>query len=234
MDLIVEEKKKVRLDFAKAHITYKDSMEQKVPGVTTVLNAVLAKPALIPWAYKRGKEGLELYGSRDKAADIGTIVHARIMAYFLGYEIDNFNISLETWELSDNSLVSFYEWARPRKVRPILVEIPQVSEKHGYGGTPDVYGEMDNELTLLDFKTGGGIYPDFFYQIAPYSKSLIENGYPHKKIIILNLPKSEGDTFQVQQVSSDNLELEFKIFLNCLSIFNLQNEIKNKKKGGVI
>jgi hypothetical protein len=73
-----------------------------------------------------------------------------------------------------------------------------------------------------------------FYQIAPYSKSLIENGYPHKKIIILNLPKSEGDTFQVQQVSSDNLELEFEIFLNCLSIFNLQKEIKNKKKGGVI
>jgi hypothetical protein len=235
-ETILEEKKeikKVRLDFNKAHITYKDSNEQKVVGVTTALG-VLAKPALIPWAYKRGKDGLELYESRDKSADIGTIIHARIMAYFLGYEIDNFNISPEAWKLSDNSMESFYEWARPRNVKPILVETPLTSEKYRYGGTPDVYGEMDNELTLLDFKTGAGIYPDFFLQLAAYSNLLTENGYPHKKIIILNIPKSEGDMFQVQQVSAINLDLEFQLFLNAVGIYYLQAEIKNKKKGGVI
>lgn len=228
----MEEKKKVRLDFNKAHITYKDSMEQKVVGVTTALN-LLAKPALIPWAYKRGQDGLELYGSRDKSADIGTIVHARIMAYYLDYEIDDFNISSEMWELSNNSLKSFYEWARPREVKPILVEVPLVSEKHKYGGTPDVYGEMDGELTLLDFKTGAAIYPEFFLQVAAYSQLLIENGYPHQKIIILNLPKSEGDSFQVQQVSADSLELQFKKFMHCVEIWELDREMKIKKTGGV-
>lgn len=232
METIIEEKKKVRLDFSQAHITYKDSMEQKVVGVTTAMG-ILAKPALIPWAYKRGKDGLELYESRDKSADIGTITHERIKAYFSGYEIDNFNISPEAWELANNSLVSFYEWARPRKIKPILIETPLVSEKYRYGGTPDVYGEMDDRLTLLDFKTGAGIYPDFFVQLAAYSKLLIENGYPHEKIIILNIPKSEGDSFQVQQVSIESLELQFKKFMHCVEIYYLDKEIKIKKTGGV-
>jgi len=224
--------KKVKINFNEPHITYKNSKEQKIVGVTTALG-LLAKPALIPWAYNRGKAGLELYESRDKAANIGTIVHARIMAYFLGYEIDDCNISKEVWEISDNSLKSFYEWARPRKVEPILVETPLVSEKYQYGGTPDVYGEMDGELTLLDFKTGAGIYPEHFIQVSAYSQLLKENGQEHKKIIILNIPKSEGDSFQVQQVSTNNLELEFKKFIHCVEIYYIDKEIKNKKAGGI-
>jgi hypothetical protein len=235
MDLIVEEKeiKKVRLDFAKAHQTYYNSMGQKVVGVTTALN-LKAKQALIGWAYKRGKDGLELYSSRDKAADIGTIVHARIMGYFLGYEIDDYNISREAWDLADQSMQSFYEWARPRKVKPILVETQLVSEKYQFGGTPDVYGEMDDRLTLLDFKTGSGIYDDQFLQVAAYSQLLTENKYPHTKIILLNIPKSKGDRFRVEDASAEELALEFEEFLCFAKAWDLERQIKTKKKGGVI
>ena len=224
--------KKVKINFNEPHITYKNSKEKKVVGTTTALN-ILAKPPLIPWAYNRGRAGLELYESRDKAANIGTIIHARIMAYYLGYEIDTYNITPEVWELSENSMKSFFEWAKPRNVKPKLIETPLISEKYQYGGTPDVYGEMDGELTLLDFKTGSGIYPEHFLQLAAYSQLLSENEYPHKKIIILNIPKSEGDSFQVQQISSDNLELQFKKFMHCVEIYYLDKEIKNKKTGGV-
>jgi len=224
--------KKVKIDFNEPHITYKNSKEQKIVGTTTALN-ILAKPALIPWAYKRGRDNLELYESRDKAANIGTITHARIMAYFLGYEIDNFNISSEVWKLTDNSLLSFFEWAKPRKLKSILVETPLVSEKYQYGGTPDVYGKMDDKLTLLDFKTGSGLYDEHFIQLAAYSKLLVENGYPHEKIIILNIPKSEGDSFQIQQFSSDSLELQFKKFIHCVEIYYIDKEIKNNKSGGI-
>lgn len=227
-----KEIKKVRINFNEPHITYKNSKEQKIVGVTTALN-LLAKPALIPWAYKRGRDGLELYESRDKAANVGTIIHARIMAYFLGYEIDNCNISPEVWKLTDNSLLSFFEWAKPRKLKTILVETPLVSNKYQYGGTPDVYGKMDGELTLLDFKTGAGLYPEFFVQLAAYSQLLNENNYPHKKIIILNIPKSEGNSFQVQQFSSDSLKLQFKKFIHCIEIYYIDKEIKINKTGGV-
>jgi hypothetical protein len=147
------EKNKVKIDFNEPHITYRNKNGEKIPGCTTVLS-ILSKPALVPWAYNRGKAGLELYESRDKAANIGTIVHFRILAYYKGYEVDNSNIAPDVWKLSENSMQSFYEWARPRNVKPILIEEPCVSEKYQYGGTFDILGEMDGELTLLDFKVG--------------------------------------------------------------------------------
>lgn len=193
----------------------------------------MSKPALIPWAYKRGQDGLKLFESRDKAASIGTISHERIKAYFLGYEIDNFNISPEAWQLSDRSLKSFFEWVKPRNIKPILIETPLISEKYQYGGTLDVYGEMDGDLTLLDFKTGSGLYEDHFYQLAGYSNLLIENGYPHTRCVILNIPKSDEDSFSVKSISASNLELEFELFLRCVNIYYLKKEIKKRKMGGI-
>ena len=229
----IVEKPKVKLDFNKSHTIYVNSKEQKIVGYSAAL-WVLNKPALIPWAYNRGREGLELYESRDKAADIGTIIHARIMAYFLEYEIDDCNISPETWKLTENSLGSFYEWVKPRNVKPMLIETPLISEKYQYGGTPDVYGEMDGQFTLLDFKTGSWIYDEHSLQLAAYSQLLTENGYNHTKCVILNIPKSSDDSFSIKSISSKNLKLEFKLFLKCVEIYYLQKEIKDRKKGGVI
>ncbi len=226
------EKPKVKLDLNKAHISYVDLMEQKIVGCTTALG-VLAKPALIPWAYKRGRDGLELYETRDKSANVGTIVHARIMGYFLDYEIDDYNISKEVWDFTEESMKSFYEWIKPRNVKPILVETPLISNKYRYGGTPDIYGEMDGQLTLLDFKTGSGIWDEHFLQAAAYSQLLTENSYPHTKIIILNIPKSKGDHFSVENISTSELDLEFKKFMHCVEIYYLDKEIKYKKTGGV-
>ena len=223
-------KEKRKLDFSQTHIRYKNKSSEPVVGVTTALN-ILAKPALIPWAYQRGRDGLELYESRDKAANVGTIVHARIMAYFEGSEIDNFNIAPDIWRLTNNSLESFFEWARPRKINAILVEKPLVSEKYLFGGTPDFYGEMDDQTTLLDFKSGSGLYEEHFIQLAAYSKLLDENCYPHKKIIILNIPKNEGDSFQLQQTSADKLDLHFEKFLCCVKLYYLDKQIKENKKG---
>lgn len=39
----------------------------RVPGTTTIISRFKESGALIYWAYNRGKEGLELYESRDKA-----------------------------------------------------------------------------------------------------------------------------------------------------------------------
>jgi len=228
-----KELKKVKINFNEPHIIYKNSKEQKIVGTTTALN-ILSKPALIPWAYKRGRDGLELYESRDKAANVGTIIHARIMAYFLGYEIDNCNISPEVWKLTDNSLLSFFEWARPRKLKTILVETPLVSEKYQYGGTPDLYGLVDNEPTLTDFKTGSNLYDEHFIQLAAYLNLIIEQKYEVKKVIILNIPKSENDSFQVKSISAENLEVEFQLFLRCVDIYYLQKQIKANKTGGII
>lgn len=230
----VDTKEKVRLDFNAPHITYKDAKGNKVAGVTTAIG-VLAKPALIPWAYKRGKDGLALYESKDKSANIGTITHAKILAYYAGYEIDNSNISPEIWDMSERCMQSFYEWAKSRNVKPILMEKPMVSEKYGFGGTPDLYGEMDGELTLLDFKSGSDIYDDYFMQLAAYRQLLEEQGYYPEKIVILNIPKTPDDAFSLKSMSAyqDAMELHFKKFLKCVDIWHINEELKKYKKGGL-
>ena len=226
---------KVKLDFNEPHISYKNSKGEKIVGVTTALG-MLAKPALIPWAYKRGLEGVELYESRDKAANVGTIVHARIMAYYKGYEIDNSNISAEVWQMTEASMKSFYEWAKPRDVKPIMIEEPMVSEIYQYGGTFDIYGVMDGELTLLDFKSGSGLYDEHFIQLAAYAQ-LIKETELHKieKIVILNIPKTKDDSFTLKSISADekSLEIRFQKFIKLVEIWHLDKQLKEYQKGGL-
>jgi len=225
-------KEKIRINFNEPHITYKLSDGTPVVGVTTAIG-ILNKPALVPWAYKRGKDGLSLYDSRDKAANIGTIVHARIMAYFKGFEIDNSNISPECWKASEESMRSFFEWAKNKKIIPLVIEEPAVNEKYKYGGTPDLYALIDDEPTLTDFKTGSGIYDEHFIQLAAYLNLPTKDNLKVKKAIILNIPKSKDDSFQIKSISAKNLKDEFKIFLNCVNIYYLTKKIENNKKGEV-
>ncbi len=64
-------------------IKYKSADGKPLKGVTTVLG-ILAKPALIGWAYKQGIAGVPLYESRDKAADAGTLAHTYVENHLKG------------------------------------------------------------------------------------------------------------------------------------------------------
>jgi len=225
-----KEIKKVRINFNEPHITYKNSKEQKIVGVTTALN-VLAKPALIPWAYNKGINGENLY-EKGESGNTGTVIHARIMGYFLGYEIDKYNISQEVWDWSENALSSFKEYIKGKIIKPILIETPLISEKYQYGGTLDLYALVDDFLELWDFKSGSGIYDDNIYQLAGLNQLLIENKYKRpQRVIPVNIPKSPNDSFAIQSINAKNLKDEFKIFLNCVDTYYRQKNIKLRKKG---
>ena len=222
--------KKVKIDFNEPHITYKNSKEQKIVGVTTILN-ILNKPALIGWAYNKGKDGENLY-EKDESSNIGTIIHARILGHFLGYEIDSYNISKEAWEKSQNALDSYFEWEKGHEIEPIIIETPLINEEENYGGTPDFYGNVDKILTLMDWKSGSGIYDEHIYQIISYAKLLESNGYElPERCIALNIPKSGDDSFAVQIFSTATLIEEWKIFKSCKNIYYLKKQIKLRKKG---
>lgn len=225
-----KEIKKVRINFNEPHITYKNSKEQKIVGVTTALN-ILAKPALIGWAYNKGIAGENLY-EKDEAGNTGNVIHARILGYFLGYEIDNYNISPQVWDWSENSLKSFKELIRKKKIELIIAETPLVSEKYQYGGTLDLYGKFDGVRELWDFKSGSGIYEDNIYQLSGLNNLLIENGFESpERVVPVNIPKSPDDSFSIQSISADKLEDEFKIFLDCVDVYYKKKNIKLKKKG---
>lgn len=258
---------KIKINFSKPHITYRDSKGEAVVGVTTALNK-LAKPALIGWAFTQGQmpyydslddalkeEGIDLkklskrnialqvfgagqtrknqslYTKVDKAAEIGTIAHEILNARDSGYEIDNSTILPEVWKMALECVKSHDAKLGEEKVKPIFTEKPLVSKKYRYGGTIDKYYLIGDIRVLRDYKTGSGIYPDHFYQLAGYTQLMLENGHKLDRVEILNLPKTKGDSFAIQSKSIDELmTYYFPMFMASVDAYYAEKAIKKYSK----
>lgn len=210
---------------SRAHTRYKLNDGTKVPGVTIVLG-ILNKPALIKWANNLGLQGIDSSKYRDEMADIGTLAHQMIVDYFNKVETDTSEYSKTQIDLAENCLLSFWEWEKSHKIEVILAEQPLVSTEHGYGGTIDCFCKLDGQPTLLDFKTGKAIYPEYFYQLAAYEQLLAEAGYLIEVTRILRIGRDEDEGFEERSVGK--LDLHFDLFKHCLEIYNLRKEIKEK------
>jgi len=196
---------------------------KKVPGVTTVLG-ILAKPALIHWAWKLGVDGVDYRKHRDAAADVGTLAHELIAADLGGRKPDLTGYSPETIDRAENAVISYLEWKKDKKIQPVLVEEPLVSERHQYGGTLDCLAIIDGTLTLLDIKTSKAIYPEMLYQLGAYWQLLKEHGYQVDAAQILRVGRDEIEGFDVKKIT--NFIAYWQVFYHCLQIYYLRKEVE--------
>ena len=201
----------------KSHIQYKNSLGENVVGVTTVIN-VLDKPLLLNWVARITKEGHDWQRYRDAMGEAGSLTHLRILHYLKGTEPDLSTYSPAIIKLSDNSLCSFYEWVKSHKLEPIALEVPWVSDRYNFGGTPDFVGLVNGRLEILDFKTGG-LFLSVVLQLAAYRQLAQEKGHKVEHCRALSIPRSEGESFREELYTKFDDELN--IFLNCLSIYTL-------------
>lgn len=204
----------------KAHIRYRTSDKRIVPGVTTILG-ILAKPALVPWANKLGLQGIDVRSFVDDKADIGTLAHAMVTDYLIGKDTDTSDYDAKQIAAAENSALSFFTWMKERPIETIDVETPLVSEAHCFGGTNDIYCTINGSHEIIDLKTGSGIYREALFQVAALKKLREENGYIVDKCRIINIPRSEDEAFIERICTNKELDDGWKIFLNCLSIYNL-------------
>src|SRR5215475_7670041 len=137
---------------------YRNSAGNQIPGVHDITNAYCPKPALVQWAYGRGKQGLPLY--EKGTLDIGTAVHAMAELDLKGATPRQ--IEAKCYELvsarddADKAFAAyeaFCVWREGHNVRSIAHEVTLVSETHQFGGTPDCIAYVGGEIGLLDFKT---------------------------------------------------------------------------------
>ena len=212
-------------DKTKSHIVYKNKDGQVVAGVTTVLN-LLAKPALIHWAWKLGTEGQDYRKVRDKAGDIGTVAHYLIECEIKGEKPDTSEYAPADVEKAETSLLAFLEWRDDYKLDTLASELPLVSETMDFGGTLDWVSKKDGEIWLIDIKTGKAIYDEMKYQLAAYQH--LWNEVHDEKIdqcYILRLSKEDG-SFHYENFP--NLDKEFEIFKHLLGIYKLKKGEKRK------
>lgn len=214
MDIDVVAAKKAR-----THTRYQTADGTLVPGVTTVLG-VLAKPALVPWANKLGLAGIEAGKYVDSLAIVGNIGHEMICAHCEGREFDPTGYSPDLIDKAENCFLSYLSWEKGHKVEPQENEWQMVSEEHGFGGTLDCLAKVDNVLTLLDFKTGKAIYPEYVYQCAAYRILLRERGINVDQVRILQIGRSEDEGFSEKVVTDTSREE--RIFLLCLELYKLK------------
>jgi len=190
--------------------TGKEPMFQNLPEAVKATNtkpSKLKKGEAMVWAFNVGQQRkyASLYGNRDKAADIGFIAHEILRAREMGAEIDNSNIAPDNWEIALKCVASHDKWFEGMQIETIFCEKEMVSEVYLYGGKIDKYAYVTGEETLIDYKSGKDIYDEYFYQLTAYVNLLLENGHSVKRAIIVNMPKTKGDSFKVDSKSVETL-----------------------------
>jgi len=206
----------------KAKKRYRLKSGEIVVGTTTVKN-LLAKPPLYNWYWKLGRDGIDHRRHLDHLANIGILTHSMIFHYLQGKEADTSDYSQNQIKPAMNSFELFLKWEKQHELAPILLEKQLVSEEHRYGGTPDFYGWVDGERTLLDFKSSG-VYEDQFVQLAAYANLLKEGGWKvgNHRILVMPIDKNKG----LEDAQREDVSVAFEIFLHCLDIYKLKKGLK--------
>ena len=206
-------------------IDYRNAEGKRLKGVTTILGNILAKPALVPWAYKRGKDNLPLYESRDKAADAGTHAHLMIECHLKGLPDPPIGgLPKDVIDKAESCYLAFLDWEKAHTFKMVESELSMVSEAFQFGGTIDI-GAIVNELGIVDIKTSKGIYFSMWCQVAGYGKLYEENRKEKiKGYHILRL----GENGDFSHHYRPSLEKEWEVFLCCLKIQNILDETKQK------
>lgn len=194
----------VRIDFD--HRAHAYTCEGKfVPGVTSILKR-LDKPALMQWAANMAaayiqsnwREGCDIAAlckdaktahrrASREAADLGSIVHKFAENTLCG----------KPAELPEGPAAkgcsAFLDWLDAHHVEVISSERIIFSREDWYAGTADFFGYVDGVLTVGDFKTSSGIYPEMLLQTAAYIRAIEEETNERvAQRLIIRLDKKTG------------------------------------------
>ena len=203
----------------------------RVPGVSTVCGVIDKSGPLMWWAADLARKGIDYMTFRDDLANVGRLVHDMILAYFLGMEVDTYQNSQWEKDRAKNSFKSFLNFISKYEVEPIEVEHELISPKHLFGGRMDFYGKLDGVLTLMDFKTGKRIYDESFYQVGGYAMLLEEFNFPVEQYVILNIPRTKGEAFEVAFLRK--MIAPKRVFKNALGIYWAIKDAKKIMKDSV-
>ena len=215
----------------KGRTIYKSAEGERLPSVTTILG-ILQKPALLEWAWKLGMEGIDYKKVRDQTADIGKLAHYMIMCHFKGEEPDLSEYAPHDIDKAENCLIKFWDWEESHTIEPILIEEPLINDVYRYGGTPDMLARVDGEITIVDYKTGKGLYPEYYYQMGGYYRLITDARELSDAIItqgrIIRIGRDETEGFEEAVIGRDTLKINSEIFLSCLDLYNKIKVSKRK------
>lgn len=165
---------------------------ERVASVTTVLNGVLAKPALAPaaaretaayaatHAHELEERGAEAWKAEvqsayrrtwDVSRDEGTAVHKIAESLIYGKPLPDVDEKGEPWSSSVFAMAQqLARWFDRFDVEPIIHEAIVFHETHRWAGTLDLLADLNTgDRWLLDYKTSAsGVWQETALQLAAY------------------------------------------------------------------
>ena len=226
---------------------YYDWRGERYHSVTTIIGGGVPKPALINWAKKfvaeyaydnfstlaemhsnEDRDGAiswlkeSPYRSRDKAADLGSVVHASCEAIALGKPIPPWPITAKP---RMEGFKSFLEDNAPDFHN---VEASVYNRSERYAGTLDAIATIAGRRYLLDIKPGKGVYGEVALQLAAYRFAEFIGGADGDEVpmpevdgcAVLHLPEAGG--YDLIDVRAD-IDV-FRSFQYVREVFKWQTE----------
>jgi hypothetical protein len=158
---------------------------REYPSVTAIINGGMPKPFLVRWAAKAAAEyaigylehlrqlpaGQAIrevkqapFSSRDRAADLGDVVHAAVEAQATGLPRPTLPPHCEPY------LAALDRFLADHDPDFLHAERTVYSRRYGYAGTFDAIASLPGHgVVLLDVKTGNRVYPEVCLQLAAYA-----------------------------------------------------------------
>ncbi len=195
---------------------FTDEQDNKLESVTD-FTRILDKPALIPWAVKMAIDYLRnkwLEGepvseaefqeaakqhrlTKEKAADRGTAIHDLVSKWIRKQKYE-----IPEDEKIRNGFDAFLKFQQEHKAKWLENEMIVYSAKHNYVGILDALAVIDKKLTLVDFKSSNGIWPEMSYQVGGY------------RLAYQEMTKKKIEQSMIIRFSKDTGEFDFKIMSN--------------------
>ena len=250
---------------------------KRLTGVTTIIG-IIDKPQFIQWAsnqaidsvikgatyqrkeniYTVTKDILEdsrkaWVRTRDKAGDVGTILHAIVEDYVksriakrdFDFEtsrnkaVSNYKIEITQSEIEKTKPMfdQFLEWEKEDNVTFLLSEQKMYSEKYWFAGTVDLVfiknGDM-SKIYIGDLKTSIDVYYSHFIQMGGYEIQLKEMGKIKNcaGYCVINIPKiidKDGNAFRRVKYERKNSE-DMETFKSCCFLYRYKS--KHEKRFG--
>lgn len=205
---------------------------ERFANVTTILN-VLAKDALLDWAARLAREGKNWKQVRAEAGERGTLNHHLLLRLLTGQGGSLADLPAEHRKYGQAG----FKFVHRRK--PLVLECERMVAccEHRFAGRLDLFAELDEAKTLVDFKTVTNwayvkkdgeateeLYPPYaenLLQLDLYQAARIECGLePAERGLIVRL----GPDAEVQETS---VELDPERGIAILKAYRARGEARS-------
>lgn len=163
----------------------------------------------------------------ENAKERGTSVHALCAGIAKGAWVPDNMIAEEL----RGYVESFKKWSKAQVTKFLLIEKRFMDEHLNYTGQLDfVVQGMDEELYLVDLKTGSTPQKTHKVQMAAYENLLGKHGVQVKGAMLVYLSK-EGEFPEIEMIHEYDFMEHYHCFLSALDCYNYFNKKRKKKNG---